>query len=129
VKEKMHELINWLNTQNEKIKSKDKKALHPTVLAFEFYLRYISIHPFYDGNGRTARILTNLILISYGYPPVIVKLEEKKKYYQYLADIQGYGGASDLFYEFMGGLLVHSQETIVKALTGDNSEESPRDLF
>jgi Fic family protein len=123
VKEKMHELINWLNTQKEKIKSNvgaihDSPLLHPAVLAFEFHLRYVNIHPFYDGNGRTARIFTNLILIAYGYPPVIVKLEERERYYQYLADIQGYGGPPDLFYEFMGGLLVRSQEEVLKESNG-----------
>ena len=128
VKEKMHELINWLNTQKEKIAAKDKKALHPVVLAFEFHLRYIGIHPFYDGNGRTSRILTNLILIAYGYPPIIVKLEEKNKYYQYLADIQSYGGAPDLFYEFMGGLLVRSQQIVLDAIDGKDIDE-PDDLY
>lgn len=123
VREKMHELINWLNTQKEKIAAKDKKALHPVVLAFEFHLRYVSIHPFYDGNGRTSRIFTNLILIAYGYPPIIVKLEEKEKYYQYLADIQSYGGSPDLFYEFMGGLLERSQQIVLTAIEGGDIEE------
>ena len=123
VKEKMHELVNWLSAQSEKIKAKDKKAIHPVVLAFEFHLKYVTIHPFYDGNGRTARIFTNLILIAFGYPPVIVKLEEKNKYYQYLGDIQGYGGPPDLFYEFMSGLLIRSQEEVLNALNKEHSEQ------
>lgn len=117
VKEKMHELVNWLNTQ------KEKKAIHPVLLAFEFHLNFIRIHPFYDGNGRTARIFMNLILIAYGYPPVIVKLEEKRQYYQYLSDVADYGGEPDLFYEFMGGLLVRSQGEVLKAVNGESIEE------
>jgi len=55
----MHKLINWLSAENEK-----KEPMHSALLAIEFHLRYLTIHPFYDGNGRTARIFMNLILIS-----------------------------------------------------------------
>jgi hypothetical protein len=65
----------------------------------------------------------NLILIAFGYPPVIVKLEEKKPYYQYLADIQSYGGNPDLFYEFMSGLLIRSQQIALDAIEGKDIEE------
>ena len=41
--------------------------------AFEAHLRLVSIHPFADGNGRTARLLMNLILLRAGYPPVAVR--------------------------------------------------------
>ncbi len=123
VKEKMHELINWLNAHYERIKGKDKKALHPVLLAFEFHLKYIHIHPFYDGNGRTARIFMNLILIALGYPPVIVKLEEKRQYYQYLSDVADYGGEPDLFYGFMGELLVRSQEEVLRSISGESAED------
>ncbi len=123
VPDKMHELVNWLNTENEKIKRKDKNALHPVILAFEFHLKYIRIHPFYDGNGRTARIFMNLIIIAFGYPPVIVKLEEKIQYYQYLSDVADYGGEPDLFYEFMSGLLVRSQEEVLGTVNGEGIEE------
>src|SRR5258708_1396194 len=118
VPERMHKLIDWLNAQKEKIQRGAKDALHPVFLAFKFHLDYITIHPFYDGNGRTSRILSNIILISYGYPPIYVKTDERSIYYQYLADIQGYGGEPDLFYEFMAGLLIRSQELILNAIEG-----------
>jgi Fic family protein len=123
VPEKMHELVNWLSAHFKKIKTKTKDAIHPVQLAFEFHLRYITIHPFYDGNGRTARILTNLVLIAFGYPPVIIKLQDKNTYYRYLADIQAYGGSPDLFYEFMGKLLIQSQELIRNAIHGKDIGE------
>jgi Fic family protein len=116
VPDEMHKLINWLNAEKEKIARKAKDALHPVELAFRFHLDYIFIHPFYDGNGRTVRIFTNLILISYGYPPVYVKDTERQVYYQYLGDIQGYGGESDLFNDFMAGLLLRSQQIILDEL-------------
>lgn len=127
VPDAMHKLVNWVNVQKEKIERKDKDALHPLQLAFRFHLDYISIHPFYDGNGRTARIFTNLILIAYGYPPIYIKTEEKNIYYQYLADIQAYGDAPDLFFTFMGDLLVRSQQMILNAIDGKNIDE-PDDL-
>lgn len=127
VKESMHELINWLNNQSDKIIKGDKYALHPVILALDFHLRYVTIHPFYDGNGRTARIFTNLILIAFGYPPIIIKVESKETYNRYLADIQAYGGDANLFYEFMGQQLVYSQELVLKAIEGISIEE-PDDL-
>ncbi|HEX5155055.1 MAG TPA: Fic family protein [Parafilimonas sp.] len=127
VPERMHQLINWLNAQKEKIQNGDNEALHPVQLAFQFHLDYITIHPFYDGNGRTVRILTNLILISYGYPAIYIKENEKDVYYQYLADIQGYGGAPDLLYDFMDGLLLRSQQIVLNAIEGKEIEE-PDDI-
>lgn len=48
--------------------------------AFEAHFRLTAIHPFGDGNGRTARLLMNLILIREGYPPVAVRPEDRKAY-------------------------------------------------
>ncbi len=127
VKERMHQLVDWLNAEKDKIQRKDKGAMHPIALAFRFHLDYISIHPFYDGNGRTARIFTNLILVAYGYPPLYIKLEEKDRYYQYLADVQEYGGAKDLFYDFMGDMLMRSMHIVLDAIAGKGVEE-PDDI-
>jgi len=127
VQDAIHQLLNWLSAEREKIARGTKDALHPALLAFRFHLEYVSIHPFYDGNGRTARILTNLILIAYGYPPVWVREDERNAYYQYLADIQGYGGSSDIFYEFMAGLLLRSQQLVMDAVEGKEIE-APDDV-
>ena len=47
---------------------------------FEAHFRLTAIHPFGDGNGRTARLLMNLLLIRDGYPPVAVRPEDRKAY-------------------------------------------------
>jgi Fic family protein len=48
--------------------------------AFEAHYRLTAIHPFGDGNGRSARLLMNLLLIRRGYPPVAVRPEDRKAY-------------------------------------------------
>jgi Fic family protein len=48
--------------------------------AFEAHYRLVAIHPFSDGNGRTARLLMNLVLIRGGYVPVAVRPEDRKTY-------------------------------------------------
>jgi Fic family protein len=123
VKGRMHDLINWTNTEKEKIQRSKKDAIHPVSLAIKFHLDYLAIHPFYDGNGRTARILTNLILISYGYPPLYINENEKQNYHRYLTDIQSYGGEPDLFYDFMAGLLLRSMQLVADTLDGKEIEE------
>ena len=125
--ERMHALINWLNAEKTKIEQGKEDALHPLVLASRFHLDYVTIHPFYDGNGRTARILTNIILIAFGYPPVWVKTEEKDQYGRYLTEAQGEDGGPELFYDFMAGLLIRSQGIVLDAAAGKEIEE-PDDL-
>ncbi len=48
--------------------SEEAKKLHPAVFAAEAHERLVTIHPFIDGNGRTSRLIMNLILLRYGYP-------------------------------------------------------------
>lgn len=70
-------LLKWYN--------KNKKKLHPLILAAVFHEKFERIHPFYDGNGRTGRMLMNLILLKSGLPPLIVKNSERKEYYNVLS--------------------------------------------
>ena len=48
--------------------------------AFDAHFRLVAIHPFSDGNGRTARLLMNLLLLRGGYPPIAVRPEDRKAY-------------------------------------------------
>lgn len=124
VPDKIHHLLNTTNTRLDNFFTGGKDRLHPLLIAADFHLEYVTIHPFYDGNGRTTRILSNLILISCGYPPIIIKENEKESYYQYLADIQAYGGGKDLFYNFMASKLADSQQLILDAIQGKDIEET-----
>lgn len=49
------------------------------------HLLQVYIHPFIDGNGRTARLLMNLILMQAGFPPIIIPVEERSDYYHTLS--------------------------------------------
>lgn len=70
VPELMNEFVVWLNQAKE----------HPVKIALEAHFKFVSIHPFTDGNGRTARLLMNLILLKNGYIPIFIKKEERRKY-------------------------------------------------
>lgn len=61
VKKEMQELIDWYNW------AISTKAKHPLILIANFIFEYLAIHPFQDGNGRTSRLLTNLLLLQNGY--------------------------------------------------------------
>ncbi len=64
--------------------------------AFAAHRRLVDIHPFNDGNGRTARLLMNLILIRGGYPPVAVRPEDRLEYIRGLQQAQVGQGAESL---------------------------------
>ena len=53
-------------------------------LATVFHHKFVWIHPFFDGNGRTVRLAMNLMLMSDGYPPAIILKNDRKKYYEAL---------------------------------------------
>ncbi|XP_018329599.1 adenosine monophosphate-protein transferase Fic [Agrilus planipennis] len=73
----MEEYAEWLN-------SEDAVSMHPVRYAALAHYKLVDIHPFGDGNGRTSRLIMNLILLRAGYPPVIILKEHRQQYYDYL---------------------------------------------
>ncbi|XP_065332307.1 protein adenylyltransferase Fic [Cloeon dipterum] len=71
------QLVNWL-------RSDEALQLHPIRYAALAHYKLVYIHPFTDGNGRTSRLLMNLILMQAGYAPVIIPKQERQRYYEYL---------------------------------------------
>lgn len=57
------------------------KKTDPVEMAGIIHFRFVSIHPFGDGNGRISRLLMNYILIKSGYPPLNIKYTDRKSYY------------------------------------------------
>ena len=58
----------------------EMQNLHPIERAALFHLRFESVHPFIDGNGRTGRLLMNLELMKDGFPPIDVKFQDRARY-------------------------------------------------
>jgi Fic family protein len=73
----MKDLLNWLDENEDE--------LRPVELAAIFQHKFLFIHPFHDGNGRMARLLTNMILLHHGYPPITLQKQERRQYYSYLS--------------------------------------------
>lgn len=69
---------------NEWLFSRDPEMLHPIEFAAIAHYKLVYIHPFTDGNGRTARLLMNTILMRAGFPPVIIRFQDRHRYYEHL---------------------------------------------
>ena len=108
---RMADLVAWYRRQ------KDKGDLHPLVLAATFHYEFVAIHPFDDGNGRMARLLLNLILMQAGYPPLVVRLEQKGAY---LLALEQADADNDLepFIRLMGQSLFDSLKLITDDANG-----------
>jgi Fic family protein len=65
--------------------TKAEKSMHPVVLAALAHHGLVKIHPFVDGNGRTARLVMNLILMQNGYPPTVILRTDRQSYYRVLS--------------------------------------------
>ncbi|MCF7697254.1 Fic family protein [Mycetohabitans sp. B2] len=71
----MAALIDW-HTQAQ--------TVHPVTRAAELHTRFVKIHPFVGGNGRTGRLLLNFELMKFGYPPAVIRKEDRLAYYDSL---------------------------------------------
>ena len=80
VSREMGSLLSWY--------TKNKKKLHPLVLAAYFHSAFETIHPFVDGNGRVGRLLMNFILHKNKYPMINIPHKEKHIYYKVLETSQ-----------------------------------------
>ena len=72
----MEDLIHWVNAETN--------AMDMVLKACIFHHRFVWIHPFFDGNGRTVRLIFNLLLMKAGFPPAIILKNDRKKYYDAL---------------------------------------------
>ncbi len=76
----------------------NKNKLHPFELAVIFSVKFVSIHPFIDGNGRVSRLLMNFLLKKKGYPWINIYTKQRTEYLQ--AVRQGNDGKYKLILEF-----------------------------
>ncbi|MCC5816581.1 MAG: Fic family protein [Leptospira sp.] len=82
---------------------------HPVELAAWVHIKFVGIHPFVDGNGRTARLLMNLELMKAGFPPVVINVEDRLEYYKAL-DLAHTTGDDQFFMNLTNKLVEESFE-------------------
>ena len=80
--------------------SKENATLPAPIRAAVLHAWFTHIHPYIDGNGRTARAISNLELIRAGYPPIIIKKKERERYIDSLAESDD-GGDIRSFFELI----------------------------
>jgi len=108
----MKNLIVWLKN--------NEKKLNPIELASILHHKLVFIHPFFDGNGRTSRLIMNIILMRSGFPLVVVMKNDRKKYYRTLslADKGNY----EPFINFISRATERTLDIYLKTLTPDNQK-------
>ena len=70
----MEELVEWLN-------SAEARQMHRVQYAALAHHKLVHLHPFADGNGRTSRLLMNLVLMQACFPPITISTEQRDEYY------------------------------------------------
>lgn len=101
----MTEFMQWLHTSQD----------HPIIIAAQAHFRLVNIHPFVDGNGRTARLLMNLILLQNGYPLVIIKKEDRSRYIHAIEHARQKNNFDD-FYLLIGQAVEDSLDSYLEAI-------------
>jgi Fic family protein len=109
----MKQFVDWLRY--------NVKNYHPVELAALAHHRLVHIHPFVDGNGRTARLFMNLLLMQQGYPLVTILKNDRKKYYDVL-DKADRGKCSALV-QFIAQAVERSLNLYLKILCPSNSRK------
>jgi len=118
----MDEFMNWLQNDNSN---------HPVKIAIDAHFKLVSIHPFVDGNGRTARLLMNLLLMQAGYPPAIVRKEDRSVYINSLEKGQTKDDLTD-YYTIMVDAVDRSLDIYLEAVEPDRTSTptpSPQQRF
>ena len=109
----MDEFFSWI---------KNETKMHAVELASEAHYRFVTIHPFIDGNGRTARLLMNMILMMRGYPPAIIRKNDRLAYIKSLEKPQLVNGERDSkndYFKLIAAAVDRSLNIYLKAIDGE----------
>ena len=108
----MQEFIRWIVYD---------QGLHPVELAAEAHYRLVTIHPFFDGNGRSARLLMNMILLLSGYPMAIIRKRDRLVYIEALEKAL-IGGSKDEYFKIITKAVDRSLNIYLRAAAGEDAE-------
>lgn len=106
VSDLMKGFVKWLIAPNNE---------HAIIISADAHYKLVSIHPFVDGNGRTTRILMNLLLMQEGYPPALIRKEDRKRYITSIEQGQ-LGGSLQDYYELILEAVGRSLDIYLEAL-------------
>lgn len=95
--------------------------------AAQAHFRLVDIHPYVDGNGRTARLLMSLVLMKEGYPPVVILKTDRKQYYRFLE--QGHQGKIKPFVNFIGRQVERTLALWLEAVTPQAKKKADERLI
>lgn len=112
----MASLVEWHQQQEVRADS------HPVLHAAAFHHRFVSIHPFDDGNGRMARILMNLILMRAGFPPAIIKIQDREPYVAALRRADA--GEIEGIVTFVGQNVLDAENLYLRGAKGESIEDA-----
>ncbi len=113
----MDDWADWLQAQ--------EGMMEPVALAALAHHRLAAIHPFIDGNGRTARLIMNLVLLRAGYPPAVIARVNRRQYYRVLA--QADGGKPAPLVNFVGHAVERSLTLYLEACTPQTAPPAQED--
>lgn len=123
VQDLMDEFFSWL---------REKEKIHTVELAAEAHYRFVTIHPFIDGNGRTGRLLMNMILMMKGYPPAIIRKNDRLAYIKSLEKpqlVNGEGDSKNDYFKLISAAVDRSLNIYLKAIEGKIEEPENEKLL
>lgn len=109
---RMADLMAWYRQTND----------HPLIMAATFHYEFVKIHPFDDGNGRLARLLMNLILMQSGFPPLVVRTDNKESYLLALEQADADDNLEP-FINLVGDSLLQSMRIYLRGARGESIDE------
>lgn len=120
VKSLMNDLFSWLN--------ENKNKIHPLILSSVFHYELLFIHPFSDGNGRTARLWQNAILSKWKslflYVPIESRIKKyQNEYYRVINDCNN-DGNSNLFIEFILKMINETLDELLRNTQKEITQEN-----
>jgi len=116
VQDLMNNFFKWL---------KNETKMHAVELASEAHYRFVTIYPFLDGNGRTARLLMNMILMMRGFPPAIIRKNDRLTYIKSLEKpqlVNGEGDSKNDYFKLISSAVDRSLNIYLKAIDGESAE-------